>query len=136
MVINARTIFRLTGTKARISGQGFGDYNWSDHSDPLQFIDAPNLQEAGWSADYSTYLIGVNSDDSYDILADTLDDPDLAFRWRYDQLTDSNAGNETVLLQNIDPSAGGGGVGDVSWIRGRYSRAGNFDLDNAHAWFR
>jgi hypothetical protein len=81
------------------------------------FRDAPNLIQAGWSADFETELIGVRPDHSYDILSDTLQDPGLTFRWEYTQTNSfctvlqvqlSECGQ--VVVSNIDPSLAGDGV--------------------------
>jgi hypothetical protein len=91
-------------------------YSWSTYNtiDEVQkqyeLIDSPNLVLAGWSAYYSTSLIGVRSDGSYDILSDKFYDPDLTFRWEYTQTADMIGGGVQPLPQNLDPSLGGGGI--------------------------
>jgi len=77
------------------------------------FVDAPNFIQAGWAAHFTTQLIGVRADHTYDILTDVLGYPGLTFRWEYTQTRtcsglSENCGN-TALLANTDPSLGGGG---------------------------
>ena len=97
-----------------------GNFHWTNHEDGLAFIDTPNLQIAGTEVHFITALFGVNANGTYDNLAllPVPNHDEFVFRWSYLQ-TISTPGSCTicgitsVLTQNLDLAAAGGGIVDL-----------------------
>jgi hypothetical protein len=93
------------------------NYSISNNTDydtsTVRFADLPNLLQKGWSAYFTTYLVGVRSDGTYDILSNVYDNAqDLAFRWEYTQtanFVNGDSGSYSVL-GNVDPALAGDGT--------------------------
>lgn len=88
----------------------FNSENTDFSQNNVRFADFPNLIQAGWSAYFTTSLVGVRSDGTYDVLSENYDDANaFTFRWKYTQTSTVPGEGLGSVVANADPELGGRG---------------------------